>query len=74
MPRIILALLVLLFGPTTAPYDPLFKRLQDNWNEVSGVAADRLKEDSLSKFDWRKNRGLFLDNGQRRCFSFVKGL
>ena len=50
------------FGPTTAPYDPLFKRLQDNWNKVSGVAADRLK-DSLSKFDWRKNRGALL--GQR---------
>ena len=33
--------------------------------------ADGLK-DSLSKFDWRKNRGLFLDNGQRRCFSFFK--
>ena len=55
--------MVAVFGPTTAPYDPIFKRLQDNWNKVSGAAADGLKEDSLTKFNWRKINWTLL--GQR---------
>ena len=37
------------FGPTTAPYDPLFKHLQDNWKKA-GVYIVHLKHFSLHLF------------------------
>ena len=51
------------FGSTIAPYEPLFKRLQDGWNNVSAAASDCLEGNNLTKFDWVNNRGTLL--GQR---------
>ena len=45
------------FGQTTAPYEPLFKKLQDNWNNESEAAQDSIVNDNLSKFDWAKHTG-----------------
>ena len=51
------------FGSTIAPYEPLFKHLQDGWNNVSAAASDCLEGNNLTKFDWVNNRGTLL--GQR---------
>lgn len=55
--------MAIISGDTTAPYEPLFKKLQDQWNQVSEEIQEAVESSTYTKFNWDKHRGTFL--GQR---------
>ena len=57
-------------GDTTAPHDPLFKKLQDTWNLVSEKIAELFKLDALKKFDWNRFRGTELGERAEEVLQF----
>ena len=52
--------MITITGSTTAPYEPLFKRFQDNWNSISENASQALANNMLKRFDWSAYRGTFI--------------
>ena len=55
--------MIAVMGSTTAPFDLLFKKLQDEWNSVSDDATQALSSNKIKRFDWSIHRGTFI--GQR---------
>ena len=45
---------------TTAPSDPLFKKLQDKWNDVAKEVEEMVESNTYTKFGWKKHRRSFL--------------
>ena len=63
-----------LSGPTSAPYNPQFKKLQDKWNDISDEAAQALSYDKLVKFDWSNYHGTFLCQHAEEVLQFCHRL
>ena len=59
-------------GDTTAPYDPLFKKLQDKWNDVAKEVEDMVESNTYTKFDWKKHRGSFLGERAQEVLQFCQ--
>ena len=56
---------------STNPEETLFKRLKDNWSELT-EDDDWFDLDDLIKFDWEANKGSFLEDQALEVFSFLQ--
>ena len=57
--------------PSTAPEETLFKRLRDNWGDLT-EDDEWLNMEDLTKFDWKANRSKFMQEQAKYVFSFLE--
>ena len=56
---------------STNPEETLFKRLRDNWSELT-EDEDWVDLDELNKFDWEAAKGSFLEDQALEVFGFLQ--
>ena len=59
-------------GDTTTPDDPLFKKLQDKWNDVTKEVEEMVESKTYTKFGWKKHRGSFLGERAEEVLQFCQ--
>jgi len=55
------------------PDDPLFKKLQDKWNDVTKEVEEMVESKTYTKFGWKKHRGSFLGERAEEVLQFCQG-